>query len=165
MNRCLASLVLATMLAAAPAYGQETAADTPASEPAAPQQNTANRNDPGPGKARIAVELNKLDAVDNACRAYLVVENKTDEALKSLRLDLVMFDPEHIVAKRLAIEAAPLPADKTTLKVFDIQDLQCDGIGRILLNDVLACRDANGKRADCLESLAVSSRGDTPLAK
>lgn len=112
----------------------------------------------------VNVELNKLEQVKNACRAYLVTQNLTDTHFESLVLDVVMFNNDGIVAKRLAVELAPLPADKTRLKVFDITGLRCENIGQLLLNDVLQCRDEQGKRNDCLSLLRVTSRSsDVPF--
>jgi len=110
--------------------------------------------------SEIAVELNKLEQRDAACRAYLVTQNLSDTDFESLQLDIVMFDDEGIVAKRLAVEVGPMPAGKTTLKAFDIQDLSCENIGQLLLNDVLQCRDENGERDDCMALIEVSSRSD-----
>lgn len=108
----------------------------------------------------ISVELNKLQPVKNACRAFLVTQNLTDTRFDSLQLDVVMFDDNGIVAKRLVVEIAPLPPGKTSLKVFDINDLSCDKIGQLLLNNVVQCRDANGPRQNCLSLVHVSSRAD-----
>lgn len=120
----------------------------------------ASANDPA-----ISVELNKLEPNGDACRAYLVVRNAAGTAFESLKLDLVMFDPDGIVARRLAVETAPLATDKTILKVFDIAGLACPGIGRILMNDVLACHDGAGPRGDCLALVAPSARGAVPFIK
>lgn len=106
----------------------------------------------------VTVELNKLEQVDNACRAYLVTQNLTDIHFDSLQLDIVMFDNDGIVAKRLAVEIAPMAPGKTSLKVFDIAGLPCDKIGQLLLNDVIQCRDDKGVRTDCLSLVRVSSR-------
>lgn len=106
----------------------------------------------------VTVELNKLEQVDNACRAYLVTQNLTDTHFDSLQLDIVMFDNDGIVAKRLAVEIAPMAPGKTSLKVFDIAGLPCDKIGQLLLNDVIQCRDDKGVRTDCLSLVRVSSR-------
>lgn len=111
----------------------------------------------------IVVELNKLEQVNNACRAYLVTQNLTDTHFQTLLLDVVMFDNNGIVAKRLAVDIAPLPADKTHLKVFDIVGLPCKEIGQLLLNDVLKCRDKQGKRNNCLSLIRVSSRDEVPF--
>lgn len=113
----------------------------------------------------VRIELNKLEPTGEACRAYLLFENKSAVAFQSLKLDLVLFDGEGIVAKRLAVEGAPLPEDKTSLKVFDITGLPCDGIGRILLNKLTACSDAEGKRDDCLGMVSASTRGTVPFIK
>lgn len=111
----------------------------------------------------VMVELNKLKQVDNACRAYLVTQNLTDTHFKSMLLDVVMFDNNGIVSKRLAVDIAPLPPGKTRLKVFDITGLKCKQIGQLLLNNVLRCKDSKGKRNNCLALVRVSSRTDVSL--
>lgn len=98
----------------------------------------------GPARAAkdgVSVELNKQEPNGAACRAYLVLENATESAFDTLKLDLVMFDADGVEAKRLAVETAPLSAGKTNLKVFDIDGLPCEWVGRVLLNDVMACAD------------------------
>lgn len=117
------------------------------------------------GAQDVTLELNKLEPQANACRAYLVLQNGTESAFSSLRLDLVAFDTDGIVAKRLAVEAAPLPPSKTSLKLFDMSDLSCDGIGHFLLNSVLACADQSGERTDCLDLVGVSAKPGLRLIK
>ena len=73
----------------------------------------------------------------------MVFENATARGFSALKLDLVMFDPGGVIVKRLAVDAAPLPPGKTRLQVFDVGGLPCEEIGRVLLNDVLAC-EADG---------------------
>lgn len=113
----------------------------------------------------VSVELNKLEPQDGACRAYFVLENRSPIAFSTLKLDLVMFDTDGIVTKRLAAELGPLPLEKTSLKVFDMEDLPCTGLGRLLLNDVTACEDGSGPRADCLALLSASTRAPVPFIK
>jgi hypothetical protein len=113
----------------------------------------------------VGVELNKLEAAEGACRAYLVLQNRGSETFTSLKLDLVMFDADGIVARRLAVEGAPLPAGKTSLKVFDVADIGCPKIGRVLLNDVLACAGAGGPVDNCLARIEPSARGRVPFVK
>lgn len=117
----------------------------------------------GEEKAPLAIDLNKLESRSEACRAYLVLRNASAQAFDSLKLDLVMFDGDGVVARHLAVQAAPLPPGKTSLKVFDIADHACAGIGTILLNDVLACAPAAAD--DCLDLIAASARGAVPFIK
>ncbi len=130
-----------------------TAESAPAGEPAADEA------------AKLHMELNKLETQGNACRTYLVFKNETDSSFKTLKLDLVIFGVDGIVAKRLAVEAAPLAADKTSLKVFDIGDVTCDKIGQVLLNDVTACADQEGEIDECIAKLDLTSRGEVDFTK
>lgn len=114
---------------------------------------------------RLGLELNKLEPRDGACRAYIVIENGTPTAFESLKLDLVMFDREGIVAERLALEVAPLPAGKTSLTVFDVAGLACGQVGRVLLNEVLACDDGTGARDGCMDFVETSARGGLEFIK
>lgn len=116
-------------------------------------------------KGRIGVELNKLEPAGDACRAYLLLSNGTATAFTSLKLDLVTFDAEGIVQRRVAVEAAPVAAGKTSLKVFDISGTSCPSIGRMLLNGVLSCEGAKKQPADCLALVSVSSRATQPFIK
>ena len=113
----------------------------------------------------LNVELNKLEANEGSCRAYLLLQNGAGADFQTLKLDIVMFDGDGVVSKRLAVEAAPLPSGKTSLKVFNIAGLPCTGISRVLLNAVLACADTNGTRSDCMDIVETAARGTVPLIK
>lgn len=116
-------------------------------------------------EGRVLLELNKLEPAGEACRSYVVLQNRSGTAFQTLKLDLVMFDQDGVVAKRLALETAPLPADKTSLKVFDIGGMACEQVGRILLNDVLDCAGTEGPKEACLSLIDVSARGELSLIK
>lgn len=113
----------------------------------------------------VGIELNKLEPNGDACRAYVVLNNTTAAAYGTLKLDLVLFDADGIVVKRLAVETAPLAAGKTSLKVFDIDGLACGHIGRMLLNDVIACDKAGKASDDCMDGLTPTARGSVPFIK
>lgn len=111
-----------------------------------------------PGNGKVAVELNKLEANGHGCQPYLVFANETDINFDSLKLDLVMFDDDGIIARRVAVEGAPLPSGKMVVKAFDIPDLACDRIGRVLLNGLTQCADLEGDRSGCLALIETGSR-------
>lgn len=108
----------------------------------------------------VEVELNKLEQNDGSCRLYMLFKNGEARAFESLKLDLVAFDRQSIVAQRLALESGPLPADKTLLKAFELSGVQCAELSRLLLNGVLACETSAGEAADCLRLVRPSSRTD-----
>jgi len=113
----------------------------------------------------LSIQLNKLEADGDACRAYIVLENASGIAFEGLRLDLVLFDVDGVIARRLAVDAAPLAAGKTSVRVFGIGNVACDDIGRVLLNDILVCQDAAGDRTDCMEHIVPDSIAGVPFIK
>ncbi len=115
--------------------------------------------------APVSVELNKLEQTGADCRSYMLVTNGTGTALEALSLDLVVFDGEGVIDRRLAVELGPVGAGRTRVQVFDMAGLGCDRVSRVLVNDVLACVPETLAGADCATSLAVSSRGPVPLIR
>ncbi|WP_285673152.1 hypothetical protein [Paralimibaculum aggregatum] len=116
---------------------------------------------PAPGAAdapALSIELNRLEPSGAACQAYMVMENGTDARFESLALDLVLFDAEGIIVRRLAVELGPVAAAKMRVKVFGIDGLACDAIGRILVNGVVSCDTGAGARDDCAGMIRTRSR-------
>jgi hypothetical protein len=132
MRRLLSAIGLAAICAAAPAMAQES--------------------------PRITVELNRLETQGNGCRVWMLLRNPGAEAVDPLRLDLLMFGKDGVIARRLALDVGPLPEQKTMARIFDLAGQPCDGIGSVLLNDVLACGPTPETRAACLPRLALASR-------
>jgi len=112
----------------------------------------------------VTVELNRLEPRGDACRTYVLIRNESDTAYRSLKMDLFVLDAGGVVAQRLAVEAAPLAARKTTIKLFDVPGVGCDRFGRVLLNDVIAC-DADGPRDDCLARISTATKSSVPFEK
>ena len=102
----------------------------------------------------IRVELNSLDGTETQCRLTFVIENKS-AALDSLKLDLVVFNTESIVYRRILTELGPVRAGRTMVKTFAIES-KCAQVGAVLVNDVSAC--VPGEATACLDGLALSSR-------
>ena len=133
-----------------------------AQEPAPPAEAAAETTG---AAGAIRVELNRMETVGEACQPYLVFENQAGYALSELQLDLVLFDADGVVADRLAINAAPLPAGKTSLVVFQVPSMTCERVGRLLLNSVLACAGGPLAPEQCLDLVRTESRLAVPFFK
>jgi len=116
----------------------------------------------GPG---VSVELNKLEKSDKGCRVYLVINNSADSAYQAYKLDLVLFQPDGVIGKRLSLDLAPIRAAKRTVKLFDLEGVACDQVGSLLVNDMLDCRTDAGAQNDCLAGLTLSSLTNVKLSK
>jgi hypothetical protein len=103
----------------------------------------------------IRIELNTETGIPDHCRLSFVIENKSEAGMSSLKLDLVVFDREGVIDRRLVAEMGPLRATKTIVKTFELKG-NCTDIGSILVNGVTAC--APGDADSCLDRLALASR-------
>jgi hypothetical protein len=103
----------------------------------------------------IRIELNAAAALQNQCSLSFVIENKDGAALRSLKLDLVLFGRDGVISRRLIAEMGPLRAAKTVVKAFAV-DGDCAALGSVLVNDVTAC--VPGEADACLARLELHSR-------
>lgn len=126
-----------------------------------PAASTCAAGDDG----RLAIELNKLETSGEHCRAWLLLENDTRIDFRDLRLDLVVFDPDGIIAQRLATDAPELDAGRTAVHVFTMRDTACNAVDRMLLNGVLRCGDAEGTREDCDSHIETRSAAEVPFVR
>ena len=113
----------------------------------------------------LTVELNKLEDVATGCQAYFLFKNDRAENLTGFEMSLAILSPDGIIDRLLTIDAAPLPAQRTTLKLFEIPDTQCANIGEVLLHDIPNCTPQNGDPLDCFSFLELNSRAAAPLVK
>lgn len=149
LTRC--AVVVIGLLAAVPAQAQSESSD-----------DAAKTTD------GMRVQLNKLASVSDACRVYLVFENRTGRAFDAYTLDLVMFGADGAILRRFAVEARTMPEGKTRVKPFDLTGTSCDAVGKILLNEVMTCkeRDGAGEPARCTPAAHPESRlPETPFIK
>ena len=103
----------------------------------------------------LKVELNAIETAGGKCRLSFVVENGSAVAIDSLKLDLAIFGRDGAIALRLLTEMAPIRANKTVVRSFDVGS-DCATIGSVLVNNVTACAPAS--LGDCLDRLSLSSR-------
>lgn len=154
---CLAAAGAQAQTAEAPAApAPAAAAATPAAVEAAPAVPAADA---------ILIELNKLEPQADACRAYLVLNNPAGPDITDLKLDLILFNQEQVIERRIAVGLSPLLAGKTTVKLFDIQGQDCARIGSVLINEVMSCNSAEGAVPDCTKRIAPTSRVGAKLFK
>ena len=101
---------------AQPAAGAAEAMESPAA-------STIEATEPRAEGRSINIELNKFVPAENACRAYFVIENRTPELIKELRLLVYFFDKSELIMNSLALPFSEVRAGRTKVALFDIPDL------------------------------------------
>lgn len=122
----------------------------------------------GPASAqaeRLIVELNKFEAIDNGCRTFFLFRNQTVNAFQGFEMSLAILNDEGIIERLLTVDASPLPAERTTLKLFEIPETTCESVGEILLHEISRCETDQGGQMDCFDIVDLSSRTSAPLVK
>ena len=121
---------------------------------------------------QLTLELNKLEPVQATagggagCRAYLVATDpENGPKVDLLRLDLVLFGIDGVIARRIALDIGPVQPGRTQVRPFELRDQACDAIGQILINDALLCKIGGADRNDCLDRIRPATRVPTKLSK
>ncbi len=115
---------------------------------------------------RLLVELNKFEEIDSGgCRAFFLFRNQTDNSFAGFEMSLAILDTNGVIDRLLAIDAAPLPVARTTLKLFEIPETSCAGISEILLHEITSCQPQNADEMDCFPILDLNSKTNAALVK
>jgi len=121
-----------------------------AAAPAPAQEETA---------PRLSLELNRVDALDGACRLTFMAENGLGADLDALSLETVLIDTEGRVERLTLFDFGALPAGIPRVRQFDIEGLACDSLGRVLINGVSDCGGVEG----CGDALEFGTRTDVEV--
>lgn len=133
--------------------------------PAALAQGSGAPQPREPARATLSLELNKLESATNLCRAYFLVENRLAEVVQELRLDTFIFDKAGVIVRRVGLTFPDLRPGRLKVVPFDFAGTSCGDLGKLLVNDVLACLGPGGAPVpNCGDLLTVSTRASAEFA-
>jgi hypothetical protein len=114
----------------------------------------------------LTVELNKFeDAETGGCQAYFLFRNGTGKSFEGFEMSLAILDSNGVIDRLLSIDAAPLPIERTTLKLFAIPEISCSSISEIVLHDMASCKPQNEAETDCFQFIELQSKTNAALVK
>lgn len=114
----------------------------------------------------LSIELNKFEPGDSdGCRAFFLFRNATDNSFEEFEMSLAILDQDGVIDRLLSIDAAPLPVQRTILKLFEIPQIDCSAISEIVLHDLPACKPQNAEPLDCFPLLDLDSKTTANLVK
>ena len=87
-----------------------------------------------------------------------MVNNGLSANLKSASFELVLFNKDGVVDRITALAFKGMPAGKTKVSRFDLSEVDCSKLGRVLINSVTAC-DGDGVAPEtCSQRLKTATR-------
>ena len=116
-------------------------------------------------KPDLSIELNTTNPLKDACQLMMVIDNRSSIRFNKFTLELVLFDKTGVITSRVLAAIGRLRPIKSHFVSFPIEDVICDDLGRVLLNEVTECEYEAEAKFDCTEVVAVKHRGTVPLVK
>ena len=133
----LAPLMFAAALAATPALAQDAA--------------------PAPS---LALELNALTPSETGCRVTFLATNKLGTEVVRSAFEIALFGSGGGIERLVSLEFKAMPDGKTRVLQFDIGEISCDALTRVLINDITACEGEGLDPKVCYAALSTTSRLD-----
>lgn len=106
------------------------------------------------------LELNAMQPGPTGCRVSFLATNTLGNALDRAAVEMAIFASDGGIDRIVTLDFKALTAGKTKVLQFELADLACDGIGRILINDITACQGPGIAATACLDGLVTRSRPD-----
>ncbi len=119
----------------------------------------AQAQEPAPA---LALELNGVEASQAGCRLTFVVTNDLGKALDKAAFEIVLFNQKGLVDRLSVLDFKALPAGKTKVRQFNLPDVDCPGVSRVLVNDATACEGDGIAASACIMNLKTETR--SPVA-
>ena len=106
----------------------------------------------------IELELNTAADVNGGCRLTYVASNSSPVSLEKISYEVAVYDLDGFVKPLLVLEFGWLPSGKTRVVQFDLPEMACGSISRILVNGPVECTSKEGEQTICRDNQILSSR-------
>lgn len=137
MKKTLASILSIAILATGSAMAQDTSQTT-----------------------SLYLELNALQSGETGCRITFLAKNSLGAALDSAAFEVALFDANGAIDQLVTLDFNALAAGKTKVLQFELPELECSNVGRVLINDAPSCTGEGIEPSACLDHLETSTKVD-----
>ncbi|RWX12962.1 hypothetical protein EHI42_21570 [Rhizobium hidalgonense] len=111
--------------------------------------------------AKLDVELNALAPSQKGCMMTFVAENDLQAPINKISIELAFFNDKNAVDRITVLDFRDLPQGKKRVRQFDMPNVKCESVTRILINDTPVC---DGPAAgECMKGLVTRSQISVPF--
>jgi hypothetical protein len=111
----------------------------------------------------ISIELNSINAREDACELTFFLSNTTDININAFVLETVLLTKDGGVDRLTLFDMRDVPTGRPRVRQFNVPDLQCDALGQVLINGVATCDGDGLTPAMCSDTMTLSSRIDVEV--
>lgn len=125
----------------------------------------AAADDKALAESGLHLELNRLEQNGAACRATLIARNGFETNLEETAFELVMFDKAGLIGLMTVFDFGSLPEGKTLVRRFDLPQIECTDLTRILVNGVSRCSGEGIDIGLCQTNLITANRAEIEFGR
>ena len=114
-------------------------------------------------RGKLSLDLNALEQIGQSCRLVFVATNAIGAAIDELSLETVLFNAAGTVDRFALFDFQALPEGKTRVRQFDLPDIRCGDIGKVLINGAASCKGRALKGIECMDQLELKSSSGTGI--
>ena len=107
---------------------------------------------------QLLLELNAAQPSEKGCRITFLATNDLGGALDRASVEMALFNTSGAIERIVTLDFKGLTEGKTKVLQFDLAKTPCDGLSRVLINDVAACTGTGVEAGECLASLTTSNK-------
>lgn len=120
---------------------------------------SANAQEPAAVEpAPLHLELNAAVSEAAGCRLSFLARNQHAGAVDKAVYEAVLFDQNDTVNSFILFDFEALPQERPRVRQFIVPQVQCEAIGRILINGASECIVSGETSPVCSEGLSISTR-------
>jgi hypothetical protein len=111
--------------------------------------------------SKLDVELNALTPSQKGCMMTFVAENNLATPINKVSFELAFFNDKNAVDRITVLDFRDLPQGKKRVRQFDMPNVKCETVTRVLINDTPVC---DGPAAgECMKGLVTRSQISVPF--
>lgn len=111
----------------------------------------------------VGVELNGVQQTETGCRLTFVAANRLGQDIGRAAYEVALFGTDGLVKRLTVLDFKDLPDGETRVRQFQLPDLECANLGRILVNGSTACDGAMD--GACMQRLEATTRSPVAFGK
>jgi hypothetical protein len=112
---------------------------------------------PQASEKSLSLELNALQPSERGCRVTFLVSNELGHELSQVAFELALFTKAGMISRLTVVDFKELPIGKTKVRQYDLPKLDCNDVGRVLVNNTTQCV-GDGIEADaCIRELKTKT--------
>lgn len=105
----------------------------------------------------LSLELNALQPSERGCRVTFLVSNELGKELSQVAFELALFTKAGMISRLTVVDFKELPVGKTKVRQYDLPKLDCNDVGRVLVNNTTQCVGDRVEADACIRQLKTKT--------